>query len=193
MVIERFCARRGIPSVIWSDNWTNFVASEKELLSNIKNWNQKIFSESLVKKRIKWKFKPPSASHHGGVWELPVRSFKHVFHAVLGNRRLTDEILTMFCLVEQCLNARPITPVSPEATDVDALTSNHFLRGTASSTLPSHFRHEIDHRKRYASSSVFGRSLESLAQGARSKPQPSLEMVSVVRPTSETRRSCLAS
>ena len=33
---ERFCARRGIPSVIWSDNGTNFVASEKGLLLKIK-------------------------------------------------------------------------------------------------------------------------------------------------------------
>ena len=156
MGIERFCARRGIPSVIWSDNGTNFVASEKELLSNINIWNQQVLSESLVKKGIKWKFNPPSAPHHGGVWERLVRSFKHVFYAVLGNRRLTDEILTTtFCLVEQCLNARPITPVSPEATDIDALTPNHFLLGTASSTLPSHFRPEIDHRKRYVRAQAY--------------------------------------
>ena len=156
MGIERFCARRGIPSVIWSDNGTNFVASEKELLSNINIWNQQVLSESLVKKGTKWKFNPPSAPHHGGVWERLVRSFKHVFYAVLGNRRLTDEILTTtFCLVEQCLNARPITPVSPEATDIDALTPNHVLLGTASSTLPSHFRPEIDHRKRYVRAQAY--------------------------------------
>ena len=41
----------------------------------------------------------------------------------------------------------PNHTVSPEATDVDALTPNHFLLGTASSTLPSHFRPEIDHRR----------------------------------------------
>ena len=61
---ERFCARRGIPSVIWSDNGSNFVASEKELLSNNNNWNQNIVSEALVKKQIKWKFNPPTAPHH---------------------------------------------------------------------------------------------------------------------------------
>ena len=142
MGIERFCARRGIPSVIWSDNGTNFVASEKDLLSNINNWNQHTVSDALVKKGIKWwKFNPPSAPHHGGVWERIVHSFKLVFYAVLENHRSTDEILTTtFCLVEQCLNARPITPVSPEVTDLDALTPDHFLLGTASSTLPSHFR-----------------------------------------------------
>ena len=155
MGIERFCARRGIPSVIWSDNGTNFVASEKELLSNINNWNQQVFSESLVEKGIKWKFNPLSASHHRGVWERLVRIFKHVFYAILGNNRLTDEILTTtFCLVER-LSALPITPISPEATDVDALTPNHFLLGTASSTLPSHFRIEIDHRKRYVRAQAY--------------------------------------
>ena len=61
MGIERFCARRGIPSVIWSDNGTNFVASEKELLSNINNWNQQVLSESLVNLGVKWKFNPQSA------------------------------------------------------------------------------------------------------------------------------------
>ena len=157
MGIEIFCARCGIPSVIWSDNGTNFVASEKERLSNIINWNQKVFSESLVKKGIKWKLTlqvPPP--HHGGAWECLVRSFKHVFYAVLGNRRLTEEILTTtFCLVEQCLNARPITPINPEATDVDALTPNHFLLGTARSTLPSHFRPEIDHGKQYVRAQAY--------------------------------------
>ena len=78
MAIERFTARRGIPSVLWSDNGTNFIASEKELLQNISSWNQQVLSETLVKKRILWKFNPPSAPHHGGIWERVVRSFKHV-------------------------------------------------------------------------------------------------------------------
>ena len=156
MGIERFCARRGTPSVIWSDNGTNFVASEKELMYNINNWNQQVLNDAHLKKRIKWKFNPPSAPHHGGVWERVVRSFKHVFYAVLGNRRLTDEILsTTFCLVEQCLNARPITPASTDATDLDALTPNHFLLGTPSSTLPTHFQAEVDHRKRYVRAQAY--------------------------------------
>ena len=154
MGIEQSCARRGIPSFIWSDNGTNVVASEKELLSNI--WNQQIVSDALVKKGIKWKINPPSAPHHGGVWERLVHSFKHVFYAILDNRRFTDEILaTTVCLVEQCLNACPITPVSPEVTDLDALTPNHFLLGTASSTLPSHFHPGIDHRKRYVRAQAY--------------------------------------
>ena len=156
MGIERFAARRGVPFVLWSDNRTNFIASEKELLQNVSAWNQQILSEALVKKRIHWKFNPPSAPHHGGVWERIVRSFKHVFYAVLGNRRLTNKILTTtFCLVEQSLNSRPLVPVSSDATDFDALTPNHFLLGTAGSTMPSHQRADVDHRKRYARAQTY--------------------------------------
>ena len=156
MGIERFAARRGTPSVLWSDNGTNFIASEKKLLQNVSAWNQQTLSETLVKKRIQWKFNPPSAPHHGGVWERFVRSFKHIFYAILGNRRLTDEILTnTFCLVEQSLNSRPLVPVSSDATDLDALTPNHFLLGTADSTMLSHQRADIDHRKRYVRAQAY--------------------------------------
>ena len=96
--IKRFCARRGIPSVVRSDNGTNFVAGEKELLSNINNWNQQLVSDAFVKKGIKWKFEPLSAPHHGGVWERLVHSFKHIFFDILGNCRLINGILTTtFC------------------------------------------------------------------------------------------------
>ena len=91
-----------------------------------------VLTETLVKKRLLWNFNPRSAPHHSGVWERVVRSFKHVFYAVLGNRRSTDEILTTFCFVQQNLNARPMVPVSSDATHLDALT-RHFLLGTAGS------------------------------------------------------------
>ena len=85
-----------------------------------------------------------------------VRSFKHVFYAIFGNRRLTDEILiTTFCLVEQSLNARSLVPASPDATDLDALTTNRFLLGTAGSVLPSHQRADVDHRKRYVRAQAY--------------------------------------
>ena len=110
----------------------------------------------MVRKHVNWKFNPPSAPHHGGVWERLVRSFKHTFYAILGNRRSTDEILTtVFCLVEQSLNARPLVPASADATDLDALTPNHFLLGTAGSSLPSHSNCDFDHCKRYAQAHAY--------------------------------------
>ena len=64
-------------------------------------------------------------------------------------------MITTFCLVEQSLNARPLVPASPDATDLDALTPNYFLIGTAGFVLPSHKRAEVDHRKRYVRAQAY--------------------------------------
>ena len=53
MGIERFAARRGTPLVLWLDKGNNFIASDKELLQNVRNWNQQFLAELLVKKGIK--------------------------------------------------------------------------------------------------------------------------------------------
>ena len=110
MGVERFIARRGTPAIIWSDNGTNFVGAHKELLLCVENWN-KCAPSLLAHKKIKWKYNPAGAPHHGGAWERMVRSCKHVLYAILGSRRITDEVLhTSLCLVEQFLNARPLLP-----------------------------------------------------------------------------------
>ena len=66
-----------------------------------------------------------------------------------------------FCQVEQSLNARPLVPASADATDLDALTPNHFLLGNVSSSLPSHLTSDFDHRKRYARSQAYSNAIWS--------------------------------
>ena len=152
MGVERIVFRRGTPTIIWSDNGTNFVGAEKELRENIEKWNTINIAVELAHKGIKWRFNPPSAPHQGGIWERIVRSFKRVLYTILGTRRLTDEVLsTTFCLVEHALNSRPLTPVSADPSDLGALTPNHFLLGNQARSLPSIIGvDEFDHRKRYA-------------------------------------------
>ena len=84
-----------------------------------------------------------------------MRSFKQTFYAIIGNRRLTDEILPVFCLVEQSCNARPLVPASADATDLDAMAPNHFLVGTASSSLPSHSNCDFGHRRESTRTQAF--------------------------------------
>ena len=49
---------------------------------------------------------------------------------------MTDETLsTTFCLVEQALNNRSLTPVSDDPNDLEALTPNHFLLDRSFQTL----------------------------------------------------------
>ena len=88
MGIERFIARHGTPSTIWSDNGTNFVGAEKELLACIKSWNG-MAPTIFAHKGVAWKFNPPGAPHHGGSWERLVRSVKRVLYDILGSRRNT--------------------------------------------------------------------------------------------------------
>ena len=99
-----------------------------------------------------WKFNPPGAPHFGGIWERLVRSFKKAMDAILGNRRLTLPVLTTtMCLVEQTLNSRPITAVSDDPDDLEALTPNHFLLGRvvlAEPLVPDAARY-VDCRKLY--------------------------------------------
>jgi hypothetical protein len=58
-----------------------------------------------------------------------VRAAKIALQAVLGNQRLTDEILlTALTLVENILNSRKLTPMSEDATDPEC-PENRFRGG----------------------------------------------------------------
>ena len=93
------------------------------------SWNRQA-PALLVHKGIKWKHNPPGGQHHDRSWDKLVRSCKHVFYAIIGTRKLPNEVLsTTFCLVEQSINIRPIPPVDPDSTELEAVKPNHFLLG----------------------------------------------------------------
>ena len=152
MGVERFVSRRGTPAMIWSDNGTNFVRAEEEHRESIAKWNIVNIAIELAHKGIKWRFNQPCAPHQVVFWERLVRSFKRVLYTILGTRRLTDEELhTIFCLVENALISRPLTPVSADPCNLNALTPNHFLFGEYSTGIPSVVgNNELDHCRRYA-------------------------------------------
>ena len=127
--LVRFMARRGCPELLRSDNGTNFRGALRELTKNMKEIQATNQVKSfLVLKTVKWVFNPPYASHMGGVWERLIRSVRTIMSSLVHKQALDDERLdTIFCEVESVLNNRPLTPISDDTEDLEALTPNHLV------------------------------------------------------------------
>ncbi|XP_058797868.1 uncharacterized protein LOC131668049 [Phymastichus coffea] len=136
MALQRLAARRGFPRAIFSDNGTNFTKASKEprdAIINIDTDRQRRFAET---KRFTWKFNPPDAPHMGGAWERLVRSVKTALEHALNGESVSEEVLlTLLAEVEHMVNSRPLTHVSVDPCDEEALTPNHFLIGSSSGHL----------------------------------------------------------
>ncbi|XP_068143463.1 uncharacterized protein [Drosophila tropicalis] len=78
-----------------------------------------------------------SRSSYGGAWERLVRSVKTVLYAICPARKFTSEGLqSALWEVEFILNSRPLTFVSLDSKDDEAITPNHLLLGSASGYKP---------------------------------------------------------
>lgn len=72
---SRFCARRGLPTAMYSDNGTTFTGADRELKSAYQLAVQDPdFQNSTASDNVAWHFIPPSAPHFGGLWEAGVKS-----------------------------------------------------------------------------------------------------------------------
>ena len=142
----RFVSRRGLPSIVRSDNGSNFVGANKELKELYKfmltYYNN--ISDELKRNNINWKFNPPQAPHFGGLFESAVKSSKNLLKRVIGEQILTfEELSTLFAKIEAILNSRPLTPISEDPMDLDILTPGHFLIGQPLVALPEYSYNEI--------------------------------------------------
>ncbi|XP_076660904.1 uncharacterized protein LOC143364423, partial [Halictus rubicundus] len=136
---DRFISRRGLPVAMYSDNGTTFQGADKELTTAFRSATRDPnLLNKLASDQVAWHFIPPSAPHFGGLWEAGFRSMKHHFKRVIGSHTLTfEEMTTVLCQIEACMNSRPIAPRSENIDDYTALTPGHFLIGTAITTVPT--------------------------------------------------------
>ena len=135
--LHRFIARRGKPIEIISDNGTNLVGANKEIRASLLEWNQHQIHESLLQNDIKWIFNQPAGSHHGGVWERCIRTVRKIMMALMKEQITDDEgLLTLMCEIESIVNGRPITTVSSDPRDAEALTPNHLLLLRSNNNFP---------------------------------------------------------
>ena len=119
--------------VMYSDNGTNFRGACKELKDELLKMDTNKQYQYALKNGMKWVFNPPDAPHMGGAWERLIRSVKTALAIVLKEQAPTKEVLyTLLTEVEHSVNSRPLTHVSVDPRDSEALTPNHFLIGTSS-------------------------------------------------------------
>ena len=117
LAFRRFCARRGSPTVVYSDNARTFKGAAARMHS--------FFPAHAPE----WRFIAPASPWWGGFWERLVRSVKSCLRKSLGRQALTrSEMETSLIETEGCLNSRPLTVVSGDEPD-RVLTPNHFLVG----------------------------------------------------------------
>lgn len=138
---SRFVSRRGLPTLVRSDCGTNYTGTDKylkELYVYLRENNTDIGRE-LTKLNILWLFNPPSSPNMGGLFEAAVKSAKTHMRRVLGTQSLTfEQLTTFFTKVEAVMNSRPLTAMSTDPNDLEALTPGHFLIGQPLLALPEY-------------------------------------------------------
>lgn len=139
--LSRFISRRGSPKEIHSDHGTNFQGAKRELIEFYKHFQDLERNPEIqrfsTENQIDWKFIPPSAPHHGGLWEAAVKAMKYHLKRVSKNHILTlIEFETLICRIESILNSRPLCRIS-ESANMEYLTPGHFLITTKFTSPPT--------------------------------------------------------
>ncbi|XP_055590186.1 uncharacterized protein LOC129742320 [Uranotaenia lowii] len=130
--LRRFAARRNKPDLIMCDNGKNFVGARRELADLHKMFKQQQFQNDVIRAAsddsIEFRFIPARSPNFGGLWESAVKSFKNLYKRTIGNHILEhDHMITVLTQIEAILNSRPLTPLSNDPNDYEALTPAHFL------------------------------------------------------------------
>ncbi|XP_062537690.1 uncharacterized protein LOC134206018 [Armigeres subalbatus] len=130
--LKRFTARRGEPEIIMCDNGRNFVGARRRLEELHRLFSDQQFQSTVTRhstdEQIVFRFIPPRSPNFGGLWESAVKSFKLLLKRTIGLRTLLyDEMNTILAQAEAVLNSRPLTALSNDPDDFEALTPGHFL------------------------------------------------------------------
>lgn len=131
LAFRRFCARRGVPATVISDNAPQFHVLDG-CFKNI--WHDLSQSEAIsayfATQKINWQFIPQLSPWMGGMYERLIQSIKTALEKTYGNIILLDrQFETTMIEIEGVINSRPISYVDREP-DSPIVSPNDFLTAT---------------------------------------------------------------
>jgi hypothetical protein len=131
---QKFCAERGTPDRVISDNARQFKQLKKLYQEAVRLYI------SPKNPRMYWKFIPTYAPWWGGFYESLIRPFKNILRSMLPRMRIRDYLQAeRICKqAEACMNHRPLwgTPIGND--DVLAVTPFQFQCVSVNDKIPLH-------------------------------------------------------
>ena len=134
--LRRFCARRGVPERIISDNASTFVRVREDCV-RLKD----LLSGQEVNKgtglELVWEHTAPRAPWWGGFYERMVGSVKALIKKHLHRIKVSyDELETVLQEIEAVLNDRPLTYLEEDSTSQGIISPSRLMTGCPLRRLP---------------------------------------------------------
>ena len=116
MAFRRFAGRRGVPTILYSDNARTFTKANKELKALTKLDTDGVQAELTSQMGCEWHFSKAKAPWENGIAERMVQSVKRSLRKALHASLMThEELATTLVEVEALINNRPLSCVRDES------------------------------------------------------------------------------
>ena len=124
---RRFVSHHSLPKKVVTDNGTNLVAGNKIIQELLNNEEVRRYLTGLL---IEVFTIPAGAPWQGGFYERLIGIVKSALKKAIGRTKLTfEELRTLVAEVRAVVNDRPLTKVSIDVNEKDALTPSHLMHG----------------------------------------------------------------
>jgi hypothetical protein len=123
---------RGAPKRITSDQGTNFIGANNEMLKVVAEYNSKLIKQGIIITPIEWYFNPAKAPHMQGAVEIMVGMTKTIIRKLELMKETDQKSITdfgfrnMLTQITNMLNNRPLV-MKPIGDGTEFLTPNHFI------------------------------------------------------------------